>query len=572
MRSSPAVRRTAWFLAGLLVALACDNSSGPGITLDVTPDSIQLVRNDSVRLSVAAVNGDGQLVTGVAVTFESADTTIVTVTNLGLVRARVKLGQTTVRVSGGGAQRTIPVIVYVPPAFIVVGPSDTLITRGATVQMHASVFDANSLPITGVTPTWESTAPAMVSVSATGLARGDSAGGEAFIVARVGGVSGVGRVRVRGPTTIVVIPQDTTVDPGDTVRFQARVYDQLGDSIPGATVVWGTNNPGLVTMTSAGTARPIADHSGIASITARSGPASGSAQLTVRDKTILGNRVAIAGSPSAAAISVNGVAYVVAQGSQLWRADLPSQTFAPGGATLGSDPNEVAFNSTGTRAYVTNQSSSNVSVVDVSTNSTIDVIPVGNRPFEVIVEPGDSILWTGKIDSLYGIRLATKEIIARFYIGHVGNGIAIVRDTLLYVSTHQTGTVVEVNLKTRTLHRTFSVGGVPQKLALSADENTLYIANEAGYVQFWNLVSGLQDGTNIALPGGAGYGIARRPTTGKLYVTTAYFGGGAIYILDPDTRVITNGVVTNGSTREVVFDSSGLGFVPNENGWVDFIK
>ena len=571
MRSSRAVRRTAWFLAGLLVALACDNGSGPGITLDVTPDSIQLVRNDTVRLSVAAVNGDGQLVTGVAVTFESADTTIVTVTNLGLVRAGIKLGNTTVRVSGGGAHRTIPVIVYVPPAFIVVGPSDTLITRGATVQMQASVFDANSLPITGVTPTWESTAPALVSVSATGLARGDSAGGEAFIVARLGAVSGTARVRVRGPTTIVVIPQDTTVDPGDTVRFQARVYDQLGDSIPGATVVWETNNPGLVTMTSAGTARPIADRSGIASIIARSGPASNSAKLAVRDTTILGNRVSVAGTPYAAAISVNGVAYVVTLGSQLWRADLPSQTFEPG-ATVGSVPTEVAFNSTGTLAYVTNQYSNDVSVVDVATDSAIDVIPVGNRPFEVIVEPGDSILWTGKIDSLYGIRLATKEIIARFYIGHVGNGIAIARDTLLYVSTHESGTVVEVNLKSRTLGRTFSVGGVPQKLALSADENTLYIANQAGYVQFWNLVSGVQDGTNLALPVGAAYGIARRPTTGKLYVTTAYFGGGAIFILDPVMRVFTNGVVTNGSTREVVFDSSGLGLVPNENGWVDFIK
>src|SRR5262245_62745197 len=93
--------RALWIavIAGLLGQGGCsDSGSGPGLTLDVAPDSVQLVRNDSMQLTVNALR-DGQLVTGIAVSFSSGDTSIVTVTNIGWVRAKVKLGRTTVHVS-----------------------------------------------------------------------------------------------------------------------------------------------------------------------------------------------------------------------------------------------------------------------------------------------------------------------------------------------------------------------------------------------------------------------------------------------------------------------------------------
>jgi len=95
----------------------------------------------------------------------------------------------------------------------------------------------------------------------------------------------------------------------------------------------------------------------------------------------------------------------------------------------------------------------------------------------------------------------------------------------------------------------------------------------AGYVQFWNLVTGNQIGSNLILPGSAGYALARRPNTGQLYVTTAYFGGGWIFVINPTTRTITRADSAGGSTRQVAFTADGtVGFVPNEGGWVDFLK
>lgn len=474
-------------VSGVVLALACGSPSGPGVTLEVTPPAVILYRNSSVQLAVSALDKNGHLVTGVAVSFASADTTIAMVTNVGLVQSRNVLGQTTIHVSGGGAQRDVPVQVVATPAAVVISPTDT------------------------------------------------------------------------------------TIFQNDSARFRAAVLDNLGDTIKNLPITFSSGDTSIATVSASGLARSLL-RAGPTVIQASYGGFAANAQLTVRDTTILGNRVALAGQPYGAAVSATGVAYItLGSASQLARTNLPSQAFAPA-VSVGSIPTEVAFNSTGAVAYVTSQSGHYVGVVNVASNTQVDTIPVNGAPFEVIVEPGDSIIYVStNVNKVYGIRVATKQLVDSFPTPAIGNGM-IIRDTLLYVSTHSGGTIIEFNLRTRVAARTFAVGGTPQKLALSADGNTLYIANQAGYVQFWDLTSGLQIGSNLLLSGSAGYGIALRPTTGRLYVTTAYFGGGGIYVINPATRTIVTSVIAGGSTRRVVFAANGVGFVPNESGWVDFIK
>lgn len=469
----------------LALGFACSDSTGPGVKLAVAPDAIYLVRNDSAHLSVNALDAADHLVTGVVVEFASNDTTIVTVTNLGVVHSHGTLGSTVVRVRGGGAFFDVPVVVTGTPTSVAISPADTALAMGTTAQFHAVVLDETSAAIPGVTVSWISYDTSLVTISSTGLVAAKSKTGDAFIGASYGGRSGT-----------------TTV--------------------------------------------------------------------TVLDSMVIA-RTRLPSRPHAAAIFGN-IAYVTQlDAASASRANFPSRAFASS-VPVGSTPTGVAFNAAGTRAYVTNQYSSSVSVVNVSTNTTIDNIPVGNRPFEIIVAPGDSILYVAKIDSVYGVRLSTKAIIARFPIPEAGNGIAIARDTLLYVSTHVGGTVVEFNLRTRTVTRTFAVGGDAQKMAVSPDGNLLYIANQAGYVQFWNIDSGLQDGATVTLPS-AGYGLARRPSNGLLYVSSAYFGGGYIYVIDPVARTLLHSSIVGGSTRHIVFTVDGsIGIVANEGGWVDFLR
>lgn len=381
-------------------------------------------------------------------------------------------------------------------------------------------------------------------------------------------------------TAVTIAPADTTIPQGGTFQVRTAITDSAGNVIGGLRPALASSDTSIVTVTPLGIVH-TGSLAGSATITASFKKLTGPdtllftavAKVTVRDSNLV-NRVPLSGRPFGAAITPAGVVYVtLVDAGTLRRMDLPTQAF---GASVGVGrvPTEVAFNSTGTRAYVTNQFDQNVGVVNVSTNTQIDVITVKGDPFEVIVTPGDSILYVStNLDSVYGIRLATKAQVTSFAVPALADGFALREDTLLYVSTYTGGTVVEFNLRTRTISRTFSVGGVPQKVAVSPDASTLYIANQAGYVQFWNLTTGTQIGGNLALPGGGGYGIARNPANGLLYVSTASFGGGRIHIIDPTTRTLLKSMSAGGSTRRVVFHASGtVGFVTNESGWVDFLR
>jgi hypothetical protein len=48
---------------------------------------------------------------------------------------------------------------------------------------------------------------------------------------------------------------------------------------------------------------------------------------------------------------------------------------------------------------------------------------------------------------------------------------------------------------------------------------------------------------------------------------------GGVYVIDPTSRTIVRQILVGGIARRVVFNTSGsVGLVPNEDGWVDFLK
>lgn len=107
------IRRIAWlFLA--VTGSACGNSTGPSgpkvAQLVVTPDTIRLVRGDSVALTVTPLDANGNLLVGVvvSVSFTSADTGIIKVSVAGLAKSSGKLGDTKITVSAGGVSRDVP--------------------------------------------------------------------------------------------------------------------------------------------------------------------------------------------------------------------------------------------------------------------------------------------------------------------------------------------------------------------------------------------------------------------------------------------------------------------------------
>jgi YVTN family beta-propeller protein len=141
----------------------------------------------------------------------------------------------------------------------------------------------------------------------------------------------------------------------------------------------------------------------------------------------------------------------------------------------------------------------------------------------------------------------------------------------MWISTRAGGTILEVSHATNKVVRTFPVGGLPQDLALSGDGKRLYIANEFGYLQVWD-IAGNREIRRIGLPGGGGYGMARSPQSGQLYVTTSYFSR-TVWVINPETGHRIRRIVVQGEPRRVAFSVNGShGIIPNEGGWIDLIR
>jgi YVTN family beta-propeller protein len=239
--------------------------------------------------------------------------------------------------------------------------------------------------------------------------------------------------------------------------------------------------------------------------------------------------------------------------------------------SVGAVPTDVAIDAAGSYAYVTNQFSSNISVIDLGTNTEVDSIPVSGAPFRVRLSPdGGSLFVTGNADSLFIIDVASREITGRLGIGLDANGLAIdYTGTRLYVSNQSDGTVDEVDLTSNTVLRSIAVGGHPQELVLSPGATLLFVADETGSIQIWSLRSGTKRG-NIAVPGGA-FAMAVSPDWRQLYVTSSY--AGAVYLLDWKTGATLKTVTTGGTPRRIAFATDGsTAVVANEAGWVDFIE
>ncbi len=253
------------------------------------------------------------------------------------------------------------------------------------------------------------------------------------------------------------------------------------------------------------------------------------------------------------------------------RGGLASQLFLRTPIAVGDVPTDITVDAAAKYAYVTNQFSSTIGVIDLASNTEVATVPVSFDPFRVRLSPdGRSLFVTGNGDSLFIIDVQSRQISGRLGVGQAANGLAIdYTGTRLYVSNRNSGTVSELDLTTNTLLRTITVGGTPQELVLSPGGTLLFVADETGSIQIWSLRKGRRRG-EIEVPGGA-FAMAVSPDWRQLYVTSSL--GGAIYLLDWKTGATLQTVTTGGTPRRIGFAADGsTAVVPNEGGWVDFIE
>lgn len=259
----------------------------PVASVTVTPTSATLDPGNTLTLQVTLADAGGSSLplSGRVVTYTSSAPGVASVSAAGVVTALAP-GSATITVACEGQSAAASISVNAPTvASVTVTPSTATVGAGATVQLSAQAKDANGNVIPGLTVTWSTSNSAVATVDNSGLVTGVSAG-SAQITATVGGVLGVADISVPAASStasVRVSPATASQVVGQQVGLTATPLDANGTPIPNPSIAWSMNVSGKATLssTSGSSITVTARDSGVVTVTATSGGASGSSVITI---------------------------------------------------------------------------------------------------------------------------------------------------------------------------------------------------------------------------------------------------------------------------------------------------
>src|SRR5467141_3200025 len=169
---------------------------------------------------------------------------------------------------------------------------------------------------------------------------------------------------------------------------------------------------------------------------------------------------------------------------------------------VGLSPAGVAVNREGTRAYVANQGSGTVSVIDVKSRRVVDSISVGadTQPWGVAVSATDGKVYVTLSGGVAVIDVNNSNRVSTIPVGGVLNGIAVV-GSRAFVSDGNNGTVVMID--GASVLATFSLGNnsAPFGVVADPDRQRVYVVHLAELPTRMDLVVSAFNTNNLARDG-----------------------------------------------------------------------
>ena len=234
----------------------------------------------SLQAAATLKDADGNVLSDRTIAWQSSNPALATVNSTGIVTG-VAVGQVTIsaiadaKVGSLGLTTTQKSV-----ASVAITPDNGSVYRGQTAQLKAEARDASGTMIAGKTFTWQSSTPAVATVSATGLVTTLTVG-TTTITASVDGVTGTSSFTVTSVpvTSVSVQPSSVQLAMGGTAQLAVGGTDATGASLGSRVVKWTSSNPTVATVSAAGLVTAIS--SGGATITASVDGVSASAQVGV---------------------------------------------------------------------------------------------------------------------------------------------------------------------------------------------------------------------------------------------------------------------------------------------------
>ncbi len=292
------------------------NAVPTGVTVSCDPTSI-VIGNTSQCTAMAAYSDGSSLNVTLNATWTTSSAAIASVTQAGLV-AGVSAGAATITATfqtfSGSATVNVSAAVL---QTIQVTPTNPSIPLGANQQFVATgLYNDGSTQVITTAVGWTSSAPAVATINAAGLATSVSAG-PTTITASLSGITGSTTLTVTPATleSIEIAPTSALIAIGGTRAFTATgVYSDTSTVVLTNLVNWASSSTAVATITSAGLATGVAN--GTTNITATyQGVTSNTAVLAVSGKTLTG--VAVSCTPTSIAAGTTSQCTATASFSDL---------------------------------------------------------------------------------------------------------------------------------------------------------------------------------------------------------------------------------------------------------------
>ncbi|MCG5430912.1 Ig-like domain-containing protein [Mycobacterium sp. MYCO198283] len=225
---------------------------------------------------------------------------------------------------------------------------------------------------------------------------------------------------------------------------------------------------------------------------------------------------------------------------------LPAQLTNQAPTAVGTNPFGVAV--TGSRAYVANQASNTVSVVNTATNAVIATINVTGSPMGVAASADGTRVYVSGGGGVSVINTATNAVVATVPLsGGQSYGIAASPNgSRVYVSQTGDNTVAVINTATNTVVTNVTVGVTPGGLAVTPNGSRVYVANfNGGTVSVIDTATNTVVGSEIVV-GANPYGVAISPDGTRAYVTNA--GSNSVSVINTATNTVVGTVANVGAT------------------------
>ena len=253
-------------------------------TVSVAMNASSLQTGQTTLAAATSRDSNGTVLTGRTAAWSSSNPTVATISPLGVVSA-LSPGTTSIVATVEGVSASAPLTVTpatVSAVSVSLGSSSILM--GNSTQATATAVDALGNPITGRTVAWNTSNPALATVSSLGLVAA-IAGGTVAITATIDGVVGSATLVVTQSTiaSVTVTPSTASLQTGQTTQATATVVDASGAAVT-APPAWTSSAPAVATVSASGLITAVGP--GTSTITASAGGKSGSLNLTVQGNTV----------------------------------------------------------------------------------------------------------------------------------------------------------------------------------------------------------------------------------------------------------------------------------------------